>query len=147
MSLKCQLCGKEIYHDRKVCHQCEDSAEKSRLHVQDGRHNNKWRCDNFLELNSLVFGSNLTIKTDLGSKLIECAECGEEYSYGRNVIHTCENNVIPFGKIFGTNYKARKWNCDDAKGCMELSTTKLETIEPIVEVHNSENLEKIEYNW
>ncbi len=61
MSLKCQLCGKEIYYDRKVCHRCEETAVKSGLNAQDGKHNNKWRCDNFLELKSLAFGSKLTI--------------------------------------------------------------------------------------
>ena len=29
MSLKCPFCGKEYYHDRKMCQTCEDKARKS----------------------------------------------------------------------------------------------------------------------
>ncbi|MHA1988259.1 MAG: hypothetical protein ACW98D_16610 [Promethearchaeota archaeon] len=57
MSLKCHLCGKEYYHDRKVCPSCEEIASSSLL-SQSGIDTKKWRCDNFLELKSLPFGSN-----------------------------------------------------------------------------------------
>jgi len=66
ISLKCQLCGKEIYYDRKVCRNCEDDAIKSGLNeLSEGIHK-KWRCDNFLELTSLVFGSRLETVTGGG---------------------------------------------------------------------------------
>jgi hypothetical protein len=55
MSLRCQLCGKEYYHDRKVCHTCEETANNSLLSHND-LNTDKWRCDNFLELKCLPFG-------------------------------------------------------------------------------------------
>jgi len=58
MPLKCQICGREYLYDRKVCHTCEETAITSGLSSQDGN-DRKWRCDNFTELNGLVFGSNL----------------------------------------------------------------------------------------
>ena len=58
MPLKCQICGKEYLYDRKICHTCEETANISGLSSQDGNYR-KWRCDNFIELNGLVFGSNL----------------------------------------------------------------------------------------
>ena len=58
MPLKCQICGKEYLYDGKICHTCEETANISGLSSQDGNYR-KWRCDNFIELNGLVFGSNL----------------------------------------------------------------------------------------
>ncbi len=55
--LKCHLCGKEYYHDRKVCKTCEETANSSLL-SHNGVGTEKWRCDNFLELKSLPFGCN-----------------------------------------------------------------------------------------
>jgi len=57
VSLKCHLCGKEYYHDRKVCPSCEETASSSLL-SKSGTDTEKWRCDNFLELKSLPFGCN-----------------------------------------------------------------------------------------
>jgi len=57
MSLKCQICGKEFYHDRKVCETCEEIASNSSLSHSE-MDTKKWRCDNFLELKSLPFGCN-----------------------------------------------------------------------------------------
>ena len=57
MSLKCQVCGKEYYHDGKICQTCEETASNS-LFSQSGIDTKKWRCDNFLELKSLPFGCN-----------------------------------------------------------------------------------------
>ncbi|MHA2185380.1 MAG: hypothetical protein ACXAAI_10310 [Promethearchaeota archaeon] len=52
MALKCQLCGKEYFHDGKVCNICVETAINSGLQIDK-----KWRCDNFLELRNLAFGS------------------------------------------------------------------------------------------
>jgi hypothetical protein len=56
--LKCHLCGKEYYHDGKVCHVCEEAVNKGLL-SRGGLDTKKWRCDNFLELEGLPFGCNL----------------------------------------------------------------------------------------
>jgi len=126
MSLKCPLCGVKYSYDRKICHTCEETAINSNLASQDGRHDNKWRCDNFLEVNCLAFGSSVNTRSELSSKMIECPECGVEYSYGRIIFHTCEHNSIPFGKLLGPDFKARKWNCDTAIACTKLLTSETE---------------------
>lgn len=145
MPLKCQICGKEYLYDGKICHTCEETANTSGLSSQDGNYR-KWRCDNFSELNGLVFGSNLDNRKEL--KLIECPECGEKYSYGRKICHICESNSIPFGKIFESESKARRWNCDSTMACMELLASDLNTIESIVkEVPHLEKLENNERDW
>lgn len=145
MPLKCQICGKEYLYDGKICHTCEETAITSGLSSQDGNYR-KWRCDNFTELNGLVFGSNLDNKKEL--KLIECPECGEKYSYGRKICHTCESNSILFGRIFESERKARRWNCDTAMACLELLASDLEPIESIVkEVPHLEKLENNERDW
>ncbi len=147
MPLKCQICGKEYLYDGKICHTCEEIANTSGLSSQDGK-DRKWRCDNFIELNGLVFGRNLDNRKDVGLKMIECPECGEKYSYGRKICHTCEGNSIPFGKIFEPAHKARGWNYDTAMACMELLTSDLDTVESFVKgVPHLEKLEIKEYNW
>ncbi|MHA1916182.1 MAG: hypothetical protein ACW986_17640 [Promethearchaeota archaeon] len=52
MPLKCQVCGNDYFHDGKVCQTCEETAMNSGLQADQ-----KWRCDNFLELRTLAFGS------------------------------------------------------------------------------------------
>lgn len=59
MSLKCQFCGKEYLHDRKICRSCEEKAISSGLNSQD-RSDHKWRCDNFLEQSALPFGRRIS---------------------------------------------------------------------------------------
>ncbi len=55
MSLRCHSCGEEYHYDMKICPNCEDDAVNSGLISFDGLSNN-WRCDIFLEVNSLTFG-------------------------------------------------------------------------------------------
>ena len=79
---------------------------------------------------------------------IKCNECGEEYSYGRHIYHTCGSNSMPFGKIFEKECQVRKWNCDTAMACVELLSSDIHTIESIVEsVPRVEKLENTEYKW
>ena len=145
MSLKCQLCGKELHHDRKICQTCEDTAINGHVSHSVGDVK-KWRCDNFLELKSLPFGCNLDLGLNIGPKMIYCPECGEEYSYGRMISHTCEENSITFGKIFELDPQSHKWNCDTEMGCMELSeSTTVATLPG--EIPSSENLETDYYKW
>ncbi|MFW9880649.1 MAG: hypothetical protein ACFFG0_46875 [Candidatus Thorarchaeota archaeon] len=147
MPLKCQICGKEYLYDGKICHTCEESAIISGLTSQN-RKERKWRCDNFIELNGLVFGSNLNKRREVGLKPIECPECGEMYSYGRKIWHTCEGNSLPFGRLFESDHKPRRWNCDTAMACIELLTSDLDTVEFIVkDKSHIEKLEKTEYEW
>ncbi|MFX1573755.1 MAG: hypothetical protein ACFFB0_13480 [Promethearchaeota archaeon] len=145
MSLKCQFCGKKIYYDRKICQDCEEIANKSGLSSKDERYDYKWRCDNFLEVNYFAFGSNLDQRSKLISKMIECPECGEEYSYGRNIIHICEHSSIPFGRIFGPKHKEPNWNCDTGIACMDLFVSELDSHELILEGSHLEKLKKNEY--
>ncbi|MFX1524989.1 MAG: hypothetical protein ACFFCC_15890 [Promethearchaeota archaeon] len=141
--LRCHLCGKEYFHDGKICRSCEETiASHRRTSV------NKWRCDGFLELNSLPFGCNLEGGDLLGPKLVECPECGEEYSYGRKISHTCKNNSITFGKIFEIKCGEHKWNCNTAMACMELLESELDSVESVVEITpRLEKLEITDYKW
>jgi len=147
MSLKCHLCGKEIYHDRKICQTCEETANNSSL-SHSGLGTKKWRCDNFLELKSLPFGCNLDLGIEIKPKMIECPECGEEYSYGRIINHTCKNNSITFGKVFELEQQYHKWNCDTAIACMDLLKTELDLVDSIAEgITHKEKLENDKYDW
>jgi hypothetical protein len=55
--------------------------------------------------------------------IIKCPECGIEYSYGRNICHVCDNNIILFGSIFFPSQKFRNWNCLE-KSCNDSDTIK-----------------------
>jgi len=58
MSLNCPICGKDYFHDRKICQECEDSSIYSGLIATQGEENQKWNCGIFLEGNNSVFGKN-----------------------------------------------------------------------------------------
>ncbi len=110
MALRCQLCGEELKYDCKVCHNCE------KIVVDNGlRNDKKWRCDNFLELPSLPFGSNL--KSDVLEK---------------------------FSKVFETEFPIRNWNCDTSIACTELLSTELPTVNSGLIGHHVEILENPE---
>jgi hypothetical protein len=147
MSLKCQFCGKEYLYDMKICHSCEEKAITSGLNSQD-RNDHKWRCDNFLEQSALPFGRRIGNCDESGLKLIECPQCGEEYSYGRTICHTCEGTSLPFGKIFEPVQRTYRWNCNTAMACVELLKSNLHTVETIIkETPHREKLEKNNYEW
>lgn len=147
MSLKCQFCGKDLIYDRKVCHSCEEKAISSGLHSQDDK-DHRWRCDNFLGHNTLPFGSNLGKFNQSRLKMIECPECGEEFSYGRHICHICNGNLLPFGKIFNSVQKTYTWNCNTAIACLDILTSDIGTVETVVkESPHREKLEKTEYKW
>jgi hypothetical protein len=52
--------------------------------------------------------------------MIRCPECGIEYSYGRNLCHACDNNIIFHGSIFFEQRKEYAWNCN----CTDIKATK-----------------------
>ena len=56
MSLNCPICGKEYFHDRKICQECEDSSIYSGLITTYGEESQKWNCGIFLEDTNSVFG-------------------------------------------------------------------------------------------
>ncbi|MFX1373578.1 MAG: hypothetical protein ACFFCE_17145 [Promethearchaeota archaeon] len=56
MSLKCPVCGKEYYYDRKICQVCEERSIYSGLVCTNENKPQKWNCDIFLECNTLAFG-------------------------------------------------------------------------------------------
>lgn len=145
--LKCPLCGKEYLHDMKVCHNCESTANNSLNHRYESN-TNKWRCDNFLEVSNIAFGSNVDDRVNSRSKMIKCFDCGEEYSYGRRILHICKTGSIPFGRLFETECTTHKWNCDTTMACFELLENELDTIETIVkEIPREEILERTDYKW
>ncbi len=80
--------------------------------------------------------------------MINCPECGEEYSYGRKISHICQDNSIEFGKIFEFEHQGHKWNCDTAMACMELLTSNLDSVESFVEkIPRIEKLETNDHKW
>lgn len=58
----------------------------------------------------------------------KCPHCGEEYSYGRCICHICEDNSLPFGKIFDQQGNIHKWNCGTSLACTELLESDLDSI-------------------
>ncbi|MFX0072333.1 MAG: Lrp/AsnC family transcriptional regulator [Candidatus Hermodarchaeota archaeon] len=43
--------------------------------------------------------------------MVTCPKCGEEYSLGRKIYHSCEGYSIEHGIIFNDDRKNRPWNC------------------------------------
>jgi Lrp/AsnC family transcriptional regulator for asnA, asnC and gidA len=43
--------------------------------------------------------------------IVKCPKCGEEYSLGRKIYHSCEEFSIEHGIIFNDDRKNRPWNC------------------------------------
>jgi Lrp/AsnC family transcriptional regulator for asnA, asnC and gidA len=43
--------------------------------------------------------------------MVICPKCGEEYSLGRKIYHSCEGFSIEHGVIFNDDRKNRPWNC------------------------------------
>jgi Lrp/AsnC family transcriptional regulator for asnA, asnC and gidA len=43
--------------------------------------------------------------------LVTCPKCGEEYSLGRKIYHSCEGFSISHGVVFNDDRENRPWNC------------------------------------
>jgi len=43
--------------------------------------------------------------------IVTCPKCGEEYSLGRKIYHSCEGFSIEHGVVFNDDRKDRPWNC------------------------------------
>jgi len=56
MSLKCPICGKKYFYDRKICQTCESKSIYSGLTIQEWNMAQKWNCGIFLDSDNLVFG-------------------------------------------------------------------------------------------
>lgn len=56
MSLRCPICGKKYYYDRKICQDCEDYSKYSNLTNIDEFYIQKWNPGVFLGFDSIVFG-------------------------------------------------------------------------------------------
>ena len=56
MSLRCPICGKEYFYDRKICQTCEKELINSGLIEIDSRRSQKWNCSIFLDFENLAFG-------------------------------------------------------------------------------------------
>ncbi len=80
--------------------------------------------------------------------LIKCPDCEEEYSYGRNVCHSCKGNSIYFGKIFENEPKSYKWNCNTTMPYMKLMESEIKIMEPLIEkTTDKEILSKYNHDW
>ena len=55
MTLKCPICGKEYYYDRKICQVCESKSIYSGLIANERNATQKWNCGIFLESDTLTF--------------------------------------------------------------------------------------------
>ncbi|MFX1389362.1 MAG: hypothetical protein ACFE9Z_04780 [Promethearchaeota archaeon] len=58
MPLKCPLCRKEYFHDRKICQVCETKLIYSGLIQDDDNKSQKWNCATFLDFDGLTFGKH-----------------------------------------------------------------------------------------
>ncbi|MFX1329342.1 MAG: hypothetical protein ACFE91_14530 [Promethearchaeota archaeon] len=58
MPLKCPICGKEYFYDRKICQICENISLYSGLIDNDEIKSQKWNCGIFLEFDTLAFGKH-----------------------------------------------------------------------------------------
>jgi hypothetical protein len=69
--------------------------------------------------------------------IIKCSDCGLEYSYGRNLCHTCNFNTIFFGAIFKGDRKEYKWNCATGNKYADLpsKSIKQDIPESIIEIY------------
>ncbi|MHA2392270.1 MAG: hypothetical protein ACXAEX_09865 [Promethearchaeota archaeon] len=48
--------------------------------------------------------------------MVICPECGEEYSLGRKIYHSCCNGFSIYHGIIGLkNSEERPWNCNNNK--------------------------------
>lgn len=43
--------------------------------------------------------------------MVTCPKCGEEYSLGRKIYHSCEGYSIEHGVVFNDDRENRPWNC------------------------------------
>jgi len=55
MSLKCPICGKEYYHESKICQSCENRSINSELIESNENKSQQWNCGRFLEFKTLAF--------------------------------------------------------------------------------------------
>jgi len=106
MPLKCQICGKEYLQDGKICHTCEETAITSGLSSQDGNYR-KWRCDNFIELNGLVFGSNLEKRKARGWNCDTAMACMDLLASDLDPIEPIIKEVPHLEKLENNEYS---WN-------------------------------------
>jgi len=45
--------------------------------------------------------------------MVKCPKCGEEYSWGRKIVHICDHHIIFHGIIFQEKKKRYGWNFKD----------------------------------
>ncbi len=76
--------------------------------------------------------------------IIKCKNCGIKYSYGRNICHTCGDNTLFFGAIFGEDESERKWNCAE---CIESLIEEPELHESNIDVFPKSNIDVFPRNY
>ena len=56
MPLKCPFCGKEYFHDSKICQTCKDKSINSGFIHSDKKISQKWNCAFYIGYDTLAFG-------------------------------------------------------------------------------------------
>ena len=101
MSLKCPICGKEYFHDRKICPICESKSKPTRSTIKEENLTQKWNCGIFLGIDTLAFG-----------------KCKPSDSYIKITSEPKFSNFI--------TKEGRAWNCDSIVRLTDLNNSKSE---------------------
>jgi hypothetical protein len=61
--------------------------------------------------------------------IIQCPDCGIEYSYARNFCHICGASPLFFGTMLNGVRTDHRWNCAIRIGCVDILLEQPEIIE------------------
>lgn len=71
--------------------------------------------------------------------MIKCPECGEEYSLGRKICHTCERFTIYHGALLCGDRKEYPWNCNYVESNNNVKLKVLSYLDKIKKVLINQN--------
>lgn len=108
MSLKCPICGREYYYDRKICQECEDYSNYSDLIEFKGKNKNRWNCAIFLNSNNFVFG----LKKSSKSKVKFNSEFSNLRANEREFYNRIYNSPIEFNDYSNNHIKNTEFKLD-----------------------------------
>ncbi|MFX0074889.1 MAG: hypothetical protein ACFE96_05570 [Candidatus Hermodarchaeota archaeon] len=60
--------------------------------------------------------------------MVKCSGCGIEYSLGRKIFHSCDENRIEHGVIWCRDRIERSWNCNPITKSNESDIERTELI-------------------
>jgi len=108
MALKCPICGREYYYDRKICQECEDYSNYSDLIEFKGKNKNRWNCAIFLNSNNFVFG----LKKSSKSKVKFNSEFSNLRANEREFYNRIYNSPIEFNDYSNNHIKNTEFKLD-----------------------------------